>query len=210
MKAEPIVLISAIEHFAYCPRQCALIHCDGVWKENFHTIRGSRVHRRVDSGEKKLERGRLVLRSIPLWSENLGLSGRSDAIELSSAKVTPVEYKSGVRHGKAADLQLCAQALCLEEMLKVEIVEGFVWYGGTRRRERVVFCSELRGETLEIIEEIRGQLRTGILPESANDERCTKCQLLNYCLPQLKDSHTRVVKFINEEVFNCDISTQST
>ena len=107
----PVIAISAIEHFAYCPRQCALIHCDGVWADNSHTVQGSRAHRRVDSGQHRRERGRLVLRAIPLWSESLGLSGRADAVEIESGSVRPVEYKSGVPHGSAADLQLCAQAL---------------------------------------------------------------------------------------------------
>ena len=134
MTPEPVVQISAIEHFVYCPRQCALIHCDGVWSDNAHTVRGSRAHRRVDSGEHRQERGRQVLRAIPLWSEELGLSGRADAVEVEGDAVRPVEYKAGVRHGSAADLQLCAQALCLEEMLDVEIPHGYVWYGGPRRR----------------------------------------------------------------------------
>ena len=136
---EPIVTISAIEHFVYCPRQCALIHCDGVWSDNAQTVRGSRAHRRVDSGRHRRERGRLVLRSIPLWSETLGLSGRADAVEIEPGVVRPVEYKSGIQHGSAADLQLCAQALCLEEMLNVAIPDGDVWYGGPRRRVRVAF-----------------------------------------------------------------------
>ena len=106
-----IVPISAIEHFVYCPRQCALIHCDGVWSDNAHTVRGVRAHRRVDSGQHRHERGRKVLRGIPLWSEALGLSGRADVVEIEIGAVRPVEYKSGVRHGSAADLQLCAHDL---------------------------------------------------------------------------------------------------
>ena len=102
MTDEPIVTISAIEHFVYCPRQCALIHCDGVWSDNAQTVRGSRAHRRVDSGRHRRERGRLVLRSLPLWSETLGLSGRADAVEIEPGVVRPVEYKSGIRHGAAA------------------------------------------------------------------------------------------------------------
>ena len=99
-----------------------------------------------------------MLRSIPLWSETLELSGRADAVEIEPGVVRPVEYKSGIRHGSAADLQLCAQALCLEEMLDVEIPEGDVWYGGPRRRVRVAFTPPLRHEVGEIIHEIRQQL----------------------------------------------------
>ena len=112
-----------------------------------------------------------MLRSIPLWSEMLGLSGRADAVEIERGAVRPVEYKSGVQHGAAADLQLCAQALCLEEMLGVEIPEGHVWYGGPRRRVRVAFTPTLRREVEEIIHEIRQQLLTASLPEAPNDPR---------------------------------------
>lgn len=156
-----VVSISALEHHEYCPRQCALIHVDGVWAENRHTVAGTRAHRRVDSGEHRHERGRLVLRSIPLWSEHFGLSGRADAVEIvASETVVPVEYKSGVRHGRAADLQLCAQALCLEEMFGVSVPSGAVWYGGTRRREVVRLDDELRHATLDAVKEIRWSLKS--------------------------------------------------
>ena len=195
--------ISAIEHFAYCPRQCALIHCDGVWTDNAHTVRGSRAHRRVDSGKARRERGKLVLRAIPLWSEELGLSGRADAVELDGDVVRPVEYKSGVPHGAAADLQVCAQAMCLEEMLGVEISEAAVWYGGPRRRIRVELGSDLRDRVREAIASIRAQLESGRLPEAPNDERCRECQLRSHCLPELASVPGRVTRFLTTEVFGC-------
>ena len=200
-----VVPISAIEHFVYCPRQCALIHCDGVWSDNAHTVRGTRAHQRVDSERHRHERGWKVLRGIPLWSELHGLSGRADVVEIQSEIVRPVEYKSGVRHGAAADLQLCAQALCLEEMLNVEIPEGFVWYGGPRRRDRVLFTSELRVQTLEAVRSIRGQLETARLPEAPNDQRCEQCQLRNHCLPELASAPERVTRYLDEVVFGCAI-----
>ncbi len=203
MSVEPIVAISAIEHYVYCPRQCALIHCDGVWSDNRHTVRGARAHRRVDSGEHRRERGRLVLRAIPLWSERLGLSGRADAVEIEDGRVRPVEYKAGVRHGIAADLQVCAQALCLEEMLSIEIDEGFVWYGGTRRRERVAFSDALRLEVLEVVHAIRTQLTSGRLPEAPNDRRCSECQLLHHCLPALTSNSSAVDAYVRTEVLEC-------
>lgn len=203
MSDELIVFISAIEHFVYCPRQCALIHCDGVWTDNAHTVRGSRSHRRVDSGQHRHERGRLVLRSIPLWSESLALSGRADAVEIDADEVRPVEYKSGTRHGPAADLQLCAQAMCLEEMLDVDIPDGHVWYGGPRRRLRVTFTSTLRDEVREIIREIRAQVLAASLPEAPNDRRCTECQLLHHCLPGPTSTPERVSRYMTESVFGC-------
>lgn len=201
MNIDPIVTISAIEHFVYCPRQCALIHCDGVWHDNVHTVKGSRAHRRVDSGRHRRERGRQVLRAIPLWSEALGLSGRADAVEMDNGTVIPVEYKSGVRHGAAADLQLCAQALCLEEMLDVEILHGHVWYGGSRRRGKVDFTPALRREVQEVILQIRSQLLTAELPEAPNDRRCAECQLLHHCLPELTSTPRKVNRYMADVVF---------
>ena len=201
MTLEPVVQISAIEHFVYCPRQCALIHCDGVWSDNAHTVRGGRAHRRVDSGEHRQERGKQVLRAIPLWSEEMGLSGRADAVEVEGDAVRPVEYKAGVRHGAAADLQLCAQALCLEEMLDVEIPHGYVWYGGPRRRMQVDFTEALRREVCDVIDQIRVQLLTFELPEAPNDARCTECQLLHHCLPDLSSAPRRVKRYMDSVVF---------
>ena len=203
MRDAPIVAISAIEHYVYCPRQCALIHCDGVWADNAHTVRGSRSHRRVDGGEHRQERGRYVLRAIPLWSEALGLSGRADAVELKRGAVRPVEYKSGVRHGSAADLQLCAQALCLEEMLGVEVPEGSVWYGGPRRRVRVAFTRTLRGQVVEVVQEIREQLVDAVLPEAPNDQRCVECQLQHSCLPDVVAAPARIARYMARHVFRC-------
>jgi len=200
---EPVVAISAIEHYVYCPRQCALIHCDGVWSDNRHTVRGQRAHKRVDSGEHRRERGRFVLRAIPLWSERFGLTGRADAVEIEDGRVTPVEYKAGVKHGTAADLQVCAQALCLEEMLSIEIDEGFVWYGGTRRRERVEFSDDLRLEVVHIVHAIRIQLTSGRLPDAPNDRRCSECQLLNHCLPALTSNSSAVDAYVRTEVLEC-------
>ena len=203
MTPEPVIPISAIEHFAYCPRQCALIHCDGVWSDNVHTVRGTRAHRRVDGGQHRTERGRRVLRGIPLWSESLGLSGRADVVELDGDAVRPVEYKSGVRHGIAADLQLCAQALCLEEMLGVAVPSGSVWYGGLRRRVEVELTEGLREQVTVAIHAIREQLLTGVLPGAANDERCNECQLLHHCLPEVTSSTRKIQRYVSNVVFGC-------
>ena len=177
MTVEPIVLISALEHHLYCPRQCALIHVDGVWVDNPHTLRGQAGHIRADTGASRTERGRQVLRGVPLWSEALGLAGRADVIEVSpSGALTPVEYKMGVRHGRAGDVQLCAQALCLEEMTRVAVVEGVLWLAALRRRTRVSLDEELRDITRRAIDEVRGWLRAERLPPAVNDSRCSPCQ----------------------------------
>ena len=203
MTPDPVVAISAIEHFAYCPRQCALIHCDGMWTDNEHTVHGTRAHRRVDSGRHRTERGKRVLRGIPLWSESLGLTGRADVVEVMGTDIHPVEYKSGTRHGSAADLQLCAQALCLEEMLDVAVPVGSVWFGGPKRRVEVRFTASLRREVESIVASIRDQLLTGKLPVAVNDERCGECQLLSYCLPGPTSTSRRIERYMSEEVFGC-------
>ena len=199
MITEPVVLISALEHFVYCERQCALIHGDGVWMDNAHTVRGSHAHRRVDSGRHRRERGVLTLRSIPLWSEALGLSGRADTVEFNDGAVYPVEHKSGVRHGKAAELQVCAQAMCLEEMMRVEIPVAYVWYGGPRRRQRVLLDSALRaGCGRDGGLDPQSKLLSGELPAAPNDARCEECQLEPHCLPHATATAVRIAELASE------------
>ncbi len=201
MNTEPVVPLSALEHHVYCPRQCALIHVDGVWADNVHVLRGSRGHRRVDSGEHRTERGRRVLRALPLWSERLGLTGRADAVEdHDDGAVVPVEYKVGGRHGLAAHVQLTAQALCLEEMLGQPVGEGAIWFSATRRREVVVIDAALREQTCEVIEEVRRWLCSDRLPPAPNDARCTECQLLGHCLPDVVAGADHVSAYIKDIV----------
>lgn len=198
---DPVVPIAALEHHVYCPRQCALIHVDGVWDDNPHTVRGIAGHARVDSGASRRERGVTVLRSVPLWSEALGLSGRSDVIEVSvRGDATPVEYKMGVRHGHAGDVQLCAQALCLEEMLGRPISYGYLWVSAHRRRLHVVFDAELRELTTRTIAEVRRWLTSTALPPAVNDARCSRCQLLDHCQPELSSRPDVVMQYLREVV----------
>lgn len=202
---DPIVLLSALEHYAYCPRQCALIHVDGLWAENAHTVNGTRAHRRVDTAPDRMERGRKVLRALALYSERYGLSGRADVVEVSEdGSYGPVEYKTGVRHGNSADIQLCAQALCLEEMGGRPIESGFVWYSGPRRRMAVPFTPELRAATLVAIEAVRVTLREGALPPPVADARCRECQLEPVCMPRVVINPSSVQAYVDSEVFSCE------
>ena len=198
---EPVVAISAIEHYAYCPRQCALIHVDGVWEENAHTGRGELGHARADTFATRSERGVRVVRAVPLWSEVLGLSGRADAVEFrDDGSVVPVEYKIGTRHGDAAHLQLGAQAMCLEEMLERHIELGALWFSGPRRRRTVPIDAELRGRVRDVVESVRSLLADARLPGAVNDERCGECQLLGYCLPGVVSNAARVTSYLTEVV----------
>jgi len=199
-----MVPISAIEHFEYCPRQCALIHGEGQWAENAHTIRGSRTHRRVDSGEDRIERGRRVVRTMQLWSDEFGLIGRADAVEFTDDSIWPVEYKSGSQHGLAAHLQVCAQALCLEEMFRCSVPIGFLWFGGPRKRVRVEIDSDLRSKTIAAIVSIRSFLLTGELPSAPNDRRCDSCQLQPNCLPSVVTvPPPRFRQTVHDSLFKC-------
>lgn len=199
MTIEPVVQISALEHHEYCPRQCALIHVDGVWSDNVHVVKGEYGHRRADSGEHKTERGRRVLRSVPLWSEQFGLTGRADAVELhDDGRIVPVEYKIGRRHGTAGDVQLAAQALCLEEMTGREVPEGALWFSAIRRRETVIVDDRLRRRTIAAIGEVRATFTASRLPPPPNDQRCVECQLLGHCLPGVVADPQSVDAYVRE------------
>jgi CRISPR-associated exonuclease Cas4 len=179
------VPVSAIEHYSYCPRQCALIHVEQTFEENLFTIRGSIAHDRVDAGGDSVPRGVRVERGLPLWSDKLGLRGRADLIEFRPEGPYPVEYKVGSRHGRHADLQLCAQALCLEEMLGVPVSRGAIFYYATRRRQEIAFDSWLRQLTLDAVSAIRSMLHSQAVPPAPNDSRCRNCSLINACLPSV-------------------------
>ena len=180
------VLISALEHYSYCPRQCALIHVERIFDENVFTLRGRHAHERADEAHTTLENGVRMERALPLWSDRLGLQGRGDVVEFHpDGEVVPVEYKNGPRRERRHDdVQLCAQALCLEEMLGVSVEIGAVYSLQTRRRREVVIGDALREETEEIVAQVRAvQQSWGPLPPALNDKRCPQCSLLDACVP---------------------------
>ena len=204
MSPEPVVALSALEHHLYCPRQCALIHVDGIWMENRSTIAGVRAHRRVDAPGDRWERSRRVVRAVPLYSDRFGLVGRADVIEIvGDGSLAPVEYKSGSPHGRAADVQLCAQALCLEEMFERPVPFGFVWYGATRRRQRVLLDAALRTLTSDVIDEVRSNMADGRLPAPVADGRCRECQLEPVCMPDVVIQSAAVTRYVEREVLGC-------
>ena len=184
-----LVPISALQHWAYCPRQCALIHVEQVWDENVYTLRGRRAHERVDEPKGVTRDGVRTERALPLFSDRLGLVGRADAVEVGpDGAVFPVEHKVGGRKKGAlarhADtLQLCAQALCLEEMLGREVPAGALFYRKSRRRREVALTPELRAETEAAVGAVRALLRERRLPPPAADARCRHCSLVEACMP---------------------------
>jgi CRISPR-associated exonuclease Cas4 len=186
------VLISAIEHYSYCPRQCGLIHVDQVYLENVYTVRGIHAHERVDSGERSSSENVTSRRNVPLWSDRLHLRGKADLVEFRAEGPYPVEHKVGKRRGRHPDLQLCAQALCLEEMLGVVVPRGAVFYHAVRRRREVVFDDALRAMTVATIEAIRDMLRRQTLPGAVFDARCRRCSLMPVCLPEVLTDTNRL------------------
>jgi CRISPR-associated exonuclease Cas4 len=188
---EPIVAISALQHYSYCPRQCGLIHLEQSFDENIYTLRGQALHERVDEPGTETRPGVIVERALPIWSEELGLIGRADAVEFDRddendrpTRIYPVEYKQGSRH-KAVhdDIQVCAQGLCLEEMFGLQVPTGAIFHHGSRRRREVVFDDALRRTTHATIAAVRKTLRTFELPRPVADSRCRHCSLRNSCLP---------------------------
>ena len=181
---EAPVLLSALEHYGYCPRQCALIHREQTYDENIFTLQGNAVHERVDrpgantAGEVRSEY------AVPLWSESLGAIGKADLVEYQGNVPYPVEYKHGPsRRGTPAELQLCAQAMCLEEMLKVEVPKGAIYHHSSRQRREVVFTDDLRKAVVQAIAEVRSILSQDSLPPAVADSRCKNCSLIESCLP---------------------------
>jgi len=181
------IAVSALQHWSYCPRQAALIHLDGVWSDNPFTMRGNILHERADQPGSDLRGDIRVERALPLFSRRLNLSGRADAVEFHpDGRIVPVEYKSGRRKGRAADdLQLCAQALCLEEMFGCSIPEGAIFHAPDRRRRPVVFTAALRAKVERTVAEITSMLASRTLPPPVHDARCKDCSLLRLCLPEL-------------------------
>lgn len=181
------VPISAIEHYAYCPRQCALIYIEQAFEDNAFTLLGEEEHEHVDEIDVGTEQGVRVERALPIWSDRLGLLGRADVVEFPpGGPPLPVEYKHGPRRGHAHDdLQLCAQAVCLEEMLEVAVPRGAVYHVASKRRRVVEFTPEMRAEMERVVGEIRELLRTGTNPLPPNDARCRNCSLIDICLPDI-------------------------
>ena len=180
--------LAALQHYAFCPRQCALIHNEQAWAENFLTAQGRALHERVDSGEPETRKGVRFERSVHASAEKFGISGVLDMIEheLATGRLKPVEYKRGKpKVGLWDKIQLCAQALCLEEMTGKTVEEGALWYQQTRHREPVVFSGSLRQETLAVIEQVRSLLESGATPPPVYGKHCKACSLVEICQPQL-------------------------
>lgn len=182
--------LSALQHFIYCARQCALIHIEQAWSENVFTAEGRIMHEKVDTARYESRRDVRIEYGVPMRSLRLGLIGKADAVEFHRMDAGtwlpfPVEYKRGKPKANDCDkVQLCAQAICLEEMLNIEIREGSLFYGQTRRREDVVFDIGLRMETESTARKVRELIASGITPKPEYSKKCERCSLLDLCMPK--------------------------
>ncbi|SMP63700.1 CRISPR-associated exonuclease, Cas4 family [Desulfonatronum zhilinae] len=194
--------LSALQHLIFCPRQCALIHIEQVWTENRFTAEGRIMHERVDSGQRQTRDTARIETGVPLRSLNLGLSGRADVVEYhfkgNDWVPFPVEYKRGrPKKDNCDEVQLCAQALCLEEMLGRHVPGGALFYGQNRRRKDVAFDAALRRETMDTAARLHELIRSGTTPPARYEKKCDSCSLLELCLPRVAGSAKSARRYLS-------------
>jgi CRISPR-associated exonuclease Cas4 len=184
---DDLIPLSALQHYLFCPRQCALIHVEQIWVENVRTAAGRLLHERVDTAGVETRPGVRSERGVAIRSLALGVAGRADVVEWHGQLATPVpvEYKRGSpKPHRADEVQLCAQAICLEEMSGRPVPEGFLFYGETRRRTRVPFDPELRALTARVAAEARASIRSGNTPPPVRIPGFKSCSLQDACHPR--------------------------
>ncbi|MBI4916523.1 MAG: CRISPR-associated protein Cas4 [Acidobacteria bacterium] len=221
MGEDDLVPLSALQHLVFCERQCALIHVEQAWADNRLTVEGSHQHARVDEEGRRFElRGDvLICRGLPVRSFRLGLSGRTDVVEfhrLDGSERTqgvalqgrhgrwqpfPIEHK----HGKPKiddcdEVQLCAQAICVEEMLDTVVSEGALFYGKTHRRHGVTFTPELRSHTERAAARLHELLASGVTPAAVKTKKCDACSLLPRCLPSPVEPARSAAEFTRRQL----------
>ncbi|MHB1307820.1 MAG: CRISPR-associated protein Cas4 [Limisphaerales bacterium] len=213
-----MIPLSALNQYLFCPRRAALIHIEGIFKDNHHTLRGDLIHEHADLPGYEVREGITLLRALPVFSERLGLNGKCDLVEVEGASTSnpragiagftalrPVEFKLGKRRKwENDDVQLCAQALCLEEMFAIPVPRGAVFHADSRRRREVGFTPELRATTRETIAGLHALLQQAEssdreaspapLPPAVLKPACPECSLYSICLPELAGAPDRIAR----------------
>ena len=212
---DDLLPLSALQHLLFCDRQCALIHIEQIWVENLYTAEGRIMHERVDSGRSETRGDVRLSFSLPLRSLRLGLSGKADVVEFhreqyengekrSDAVIWlpfPVEHKRGRPKKELWDkVQLCAQAICLEEMLSVSIPAGYLYYGETRHRVEVELNNALRKLVQEMSNEMHAYFSRGYTPRVRTSKACRSCSLADICLPVLQDKTIPASEYIRQQI----------
>lgn len=207
--------LSGIQHMAFCPRQWALIHLEQMWAENYCTIEGKYLHMQADNPYiKEKRRDLIVSRAMPIISEALKLQGIADIVEFYRSETkedavtlekklgywnpVPVEYKKGKSKADDRDrVQVCAQGICLEEMMGVHIYHGYLYYGATHSREEVIFTEELRYLTKKKSDEMYELFLNGTTPPAVKSKKCCLCSLIDLCVPELTSGNRNVKRYIS-------------
>lgn len=217
-KDDDMLMLSGIQHFMFCPRQWALIHIDQQWEENRLTTEGQLLHNNVDNPSYRQKNGEIItLRSVSIASKKLGLYGITDAVELHPVidgedgvqhksypglwKLFPVEYKRGTPKRTSIDeVQLAAQAMCLEEMFGVIIESGALYYGETKHRELIHINQALRKLTVTCAEEMHRIFGSGIIPNVDKGKHCRNCSLVDVCMPNM-ESRSQVSTYLKKYLY---------
>lgn len=192
--------LSLLNDLLYCERRAALKIVEGSRSANVHTLRGDIVHEHADLAGYEVVKGVTLLRALPVWSDRLGLNGRCDIVEQrADGTFFPVEFKLGKRRQwQNDDVQLCAQALCLEEMFRVSIPAGAIFHADSKRRRDVAFAPELRAQTEDTARRLHEMLRTGRVPAAVYREACEECSLFPICLPKATGDSGRATRLARQ------------
>lgn len=196
------LLLSGLQHLRFCPRQCALIHIEQQWIENLFTAAGRSQHEKVHSGISESRKTVRVERNLKICSSLLGITGQTDAVEFySNGKIIPVEYKHGEPKENTTDeIQLCAQAICLEEMLKCTIAEGALYYFKIRKRVPIILSEELRNETINLAGKYHDFVKMGITPAAEYTRKCESCSFIDICFPDTAGRNKSVANYVTRRL----------
>lgn len=209
---EDFVLISALQHWIFCPRQCALIHIEQQWEENLFTAEGRGIHEKVHGADAEIRDGIRIVRGLRLRSLQLGLVGQSDVVEFHETsdgadvpglqgrfRLYPIEYKRGKPKIDISDeVQLCAQALCLEEMLCTKVLKGALFYGRPRRRKEVEFTDALKQKTYEETYRLHEFISKKVTPKAKYSKKCRSCSLIDLCIPKTTGIRKNISQYLSQ------------
>jgi len=205
---DDLLPLSGIQHYAFCPRQWALIHIENQWAENVLTVEGKILHEKADDPySAETRQGVKTVRALPVVSRELGLFGVVDVMEINDSttgqgrKMIIVEYKRGrPKPDERDEVQICAQAMCVEEMQGVSLQYGFLFYGQTRRRVQVEYSPQLRQKVKEYAAQMHDIFKTGKTPPAIKSKKCRNCSLADLCVPDLAAKTRQVQKYIAKNI----------
>jgi len=210
---DQLLMISALQHLVFCERQCALIHIEQAWIENRLTAESRLMHAHVDTGNYKENGNVKVELSLPLRSLNLGLTGKADVVEFHYSdsrfkhiqNIIPIEFKHGKPKIDNCDsIQLCAQALCLEEMIGIHIAQGAIFYGKIRRRKPIIFDDTLRKETAHAAIRLHDLFESKQTPKPVYSKKCNNCSLISICMPKTLTINRSVDYYLSQFISNLE------